>query len=97
MKTREQIERAIEELLDRYKNPQDIPEYVRGQISMLEWVLSDEDIDYNIGDKVLVDDEFICTVVDICSDSGSLYYEVKCDEFNTFNRHVKVDQIKEVK
>ena len=52
---------------------------------------------YNIGDKVLVDDEFICTIVDICSDSGVIYYEVKCEEFNTFNRHVKIDQIKEVK
>lgn len=55
------------------------------------------DIKCNIGDKVLVDGEFICTIVDICSDSGRVYYEVKCDAFNGFNRHVKIDQIKEVK
>ena len=39
MKTREEIEKALLDLKKIWSNADYVPDYIRGQIAMLEWVL----------------------------------------------------------
>jgi len=42
MKTKEDILKAIEQIEKTYPNVEDVPEYVRGQYSILKWILEEE-------------------------------------------------------
>lgn len=48
---------------------------------------------YQINDKVTVDNEFQGVIVDIVKEEGVVYYEVKPLEFNSFSRFLTIEHL----